>query len=133
MLVDVLKTPTRHMSLFHQLMVQMSIFDIIGSIAYAFTSLPIPSDYYLEGAKGTEATCRHKDSLSSLAHIPLAVYYYFLIQKGWSDTRLKKIRHWFFICPILVGLVFAFAGKTLMFYSCYYNMCTHPLFIFVTA
>lgn len=92
MLVDVLKTPTRHMSLFHQLMVQMSIFDIIGSIAYAFTSLPIPSDYYLEGAKGTEATCRHKDSLSSLAQL-LVTRMFLLLFTTTSSSKKAGVTH----------------------------------------
>ena len=131
MLVDVLKTPTRRSCLFDQLMAQMSAFDIIGSIAYAFTSLPIPPDYYFEGAKGTEASCTAQGyfiqlgTIACYTNVSLAFYYYLILKNGWSDSRLKKVRHWFFICPVIVGLAFAFAGKIhrrLLFHLHYHNM-----------
>ena len=111
-------------------MAQMSAFDIIGSIAYAFTSLPIPPDYYFEGAKGTEATCTAQGyfiqlgTIACYTNVSLAFYYYLILKNGWSDSRLKKVRHWFFICPVIVGLAFAFAGKIhrrLLFHLHYHN------------
>ena len=45
--------------LLHQLLVTLSTFDIIGSIAYALTTLPIPEDDVIPifGARGNDATC----------------------------------------------------------------------------
>lgn len=45
--------------LLHQLLITLSTSDIIGSIAYALTTLPIPKDDVIPvyGARGTEATC----------------------------------------------------------------------------
>lgn len=40
----------------------LSIFDIVGSCAYALTTLPIPEDDLIPiyGANGTDATCTGK-------------------------------------------------------------------------
>lgn len=115
-LVDVLRVKKRRSNVFHQLMAQISFFDIIGSIAYSFTSLPIPTDYYFQGSRGNEASCTAQGffiqvgTVACYTNVSLAFYYYFVIRMGWTETRLKRIRVWFFACPIVVGLTFAFAG-----------------------
>mmetsp|Transcript_38457 Transcript_38457/g.38823 ORF Transcript_38457/g.38823 Transcript_38457/m.38823 type:complete len:171 (+) Transcript_38457:554-1066(+) len=97
-------------------MAQISVFDIIGSFAYAFTSAPIPSDNHIEGGIGNERTCTTQGffiqvgTVAGFTNVSLAFYYYFVIKLGWTDTRLKKIRIWFLICPFVVGMIFAFAG-----------------------
>ncbi|KAL7544986.1 hypothetical protein ACHAWF_008351 [Thalassiosira exigua] len=116
-LVDTLRVLARRSSMFHQLMVQMSLFDIIGSIAYAFTSLPIPSTYYFQGARGNEATCTAQGffiqvgTVACFTNVSLALYYFFVIQRGVSESSIKDVSLWFFICPVVVGMTFAFAGK----------------------
>ena len=45
------------MGLYQQIMICMSIFDIIGSISYAFTTLATPEEDYLYASKGNDATC----------------------------------------------------------------------------
>lgn len=115
-LVDVLKTKKRRHSVFHQLMAQISLFDIVGSIAYAFTSLPIPTDYYFQGAQGNEATCVAQGffiqlgTVACYTNVSLAFYYLLIIRHGWTESRINKIRTWLFACPLLVGVIFAFAG-----------------------
>jgi hypothetical protein len=97
-------------------MAQISLFDIIGSFAFAFTSAPIHSDYYIQGGIGNDNTCTAQGffiqfgTIAGFTNVSLAFYYYFVIKLGWTETRLKKIRIWFLFCPFLVGTIFAFAG-----------------------
>ncbi|KAL7533763.1 hypothetical protein ACHAWF_004612, partial [Thalassiosira exigua] len=116
-LIDVVRLMrTGRGTFFHQLMAQMSAFDIVGSVAYAFTTLPIPSRYHFQGAQGNEATCTAQGffiqvgTVACYTNVSLAFYYFFVIQRGWSETRLKKKAALFLVAPIVVGLAFAFAG-----------------------
>eukprot|EP00751_Fragilariopsis_kerguelensis_P044044 CAMPEP_0170991074 /NCGR_PEP_ID=MMETSP0736-20130129/8886_1 /TAXON_ID=186038 /ORGANISM="Fragilariopsis kerguelensis, Strain L26-C5" /LENGTH=796 /DNA_ID=CAMNT_0011416181 /DNA_START=106 /DNA_END=2497 /DNA_ORIENTATION=- len=115
-LVDVLKDKQKRWLLFNLLMAQISLFDIIGSLAYAFTSAPTHSDYYIQGGIGNNNTCTVQgffiqfSTISGFTNVSLAFYYYFVIKLGRTDTQLKKIRIWFLICPFVVGIIFAFAG-----------------------
>ena len=115
--IHALRTKLLRESTFHQLMILLSISDMLGSMAYAFTTLPIPSEYYFEGAHGNEATCIAQGffiqlgTMSAYTNCSLAAYYYLVIKQGASENALRKHRPWLFTCPIAVGLAFAFAGK----------------------
>jgi len=115
-LIDILRVRKRREGIFHQLMIQMSVFDIMGSVAYALTSLPIPSEYFFDGASGNEASCTAQGffiqvgTVACYTNVSLAVYYFLVVQKGWRESQLKKVRLWLFVCPITVGMTFAFAG-----------------------
>lgn len=56
-IIDVLRDRKKRKKLYCQLMVSMSVFDLMGSVAYSLTTLPIPSEYYIEGSKGNDASC----------------------------------------------------------------------------
>lgn len=115
-IIDILRTGSSRRELYQQIMICMSIFDIIGSLAYAFTSAPIPTEYYYQGANGNEATCTAQGffiqmgTVAGYMNLSLAFYYYFAITKGMNETRIKSFRVWLFALPIVVGLAFAFAG-----------------------
>lgn len=114
---DILRERSRRQELYQQIMILMSVFDIIGSTAYAFTSAPIPSEYYYEGAYGNDATCTAQGffiqvgTVAGYVNVSLAFYYFLAITKEMNEARLKTHRLWFFICPVVVGLAFAFAGE----------------------
>jgi len=115
-IVDVMREKKRRQKLFGQLMVGLSIFDLIGSASYALTSLPLPREDYIFGSLGNEASCTAQGffiqvgTISSYMNVSLAVYYLLIIKYSWSEHRIKKWRVWLFSCPILVGAAFAFAG-----------------------
>ena len=73
-------------------------------------------EYYIEGAKGNEASCTSQGffiqvgTTSAFLNVSLAIYYYRIIRLGQTETRIKRTRIWLFLCPIIVGLTFAFAG-----------------------
>ncbi len=100
----------------NQMLAVLSTFDLFGSMAYALTSLPIPEDEYIHGAKGNDKTCTAQgffiqlNSTAGYINLSLAVYYLMVIKFGWSQERLQKYMVWFYLCPIVTGLAFAFAG-----------------------
>jgi len=129
-------------------LISLSVFYIIGSCAYALTTLPIPEDDLIPvfGARGSKATCTGKlpeltcDQLCIFVHSPyafpshiaqgffiqmgtiscftnvsLSVYYLLAIKYGQRERQLKQKRPWLILCPLIVGLAFAFAGELLLF------------------
>jgi hypothetical protein len=90
--------------------------DILGSIAFSLTTLPIPASSYIYGAKGNDKTCSAQaffiqtGAIASYLNVSLAVYYLLQIKFGWSERRLKDKRWSLFAFPIVIGLSFAFAG-----------------------
>ena len=114
-IIDVLKDKKKKKKLYCQLMVSMSVFDLMGSVAYSLTTLPIPTEYYIEGSKGNDASCTAQGffiqmgTTSAFLNVSLAFYYYRVIKLNHSETRIKRQRIWLFVCPIVVGLSFAFA------------------------
>ena len=49
-------------------------------------------------------------TIAALFNVSLAVYYYFRVKLGWSEPQTKEKRPWLFAWPIVVGMIFAFAG-----------------------
>mmetsp|Transcript_6044 Transcript_6044/g.12743 ORF Transcript_6044/g.12743 Transcript_6044/m.12743 type:complete len:776 (-) Transcript_6044:118-2445(-) len=113
---EVMTNEMKRKKMNNQMLAVLSTFDLFGSIAYALTSLPIPKDQHIQGAKGNNATCTAQgffiqlNSTAGYINLSLAVYYLMVIKFGWSQDRLKKYMVWFYLCPIATGLAFAFAG-----------------------
>jgi hypothetical protein len=118
---DVLRDKTKRSSLFHTLMVAMSVFDIFGSIAWGLTTLPIPEYEYGEtsgiyGTKGNVATCKMQGFLFQLGfismfyNVSLSFYFLLVVRYGMRELQLKKLQLWFHIPGLIVGFALAFAG-----------------------
>eukprot|EP00956_Cyclotella_meneghiniana_P046042 scaffold396303_cov63-Cyclotella_meneghiniana.AAC.1 len=77
----------RRKELYMQIMIFMSMFDIIGSAAYSFTTLPTPTDDYLYGSQGNDATCTAQGffiqvgTVAAYMNVSLSFYYYLAITK----------------------------------------------------
>jgi len=128
-IADVRRDTARRRTPHGQLMMALSIFDFMGSLAYSFTSLPIPEGFGIEGAGGNDASCTAQGffiqmgTIAALFNVSLATYYFLVIQRGWGDTMILDVRIWFFICPIIVGMAFAFAG--IPFYDMLFIWCNN--------
>ena len=91
---------------------------MFGSLAYALTTLPTPTDDYLYGAQGNENTCVAQGffiqvgSIACFLNVSLAIYYHLTIVNNWTDDKIKRtsLAYVLFIVPIFIGLSFAFAG-----------------------
>mmetsp|Transcript_35898 Transcript_35898/g.78650 ORF Transcript_35898/g.78650 Transcript_35898/m.78650 type:complete len:776 (+) Transcript_35898:89-2416(+) len=112
----VMKDPKRRKKTFSQLMVALSAFDLFGSFAYAFTSLPLPYEDYINGSRGNAASCTAQGffiqlgTTSAYINCSLSIYYLLVIKYSWSERQMDKVKRWLFILPIIVGLGFAFGG-----------------------
>jgi hypothetical protein len=106
----------RRAKLLYQLLITLSIFDILASIAYAFTSLPTPKSDFIDGSKGNDATCTAQGffiqlgTTACMINSSLSIYYYLTIIHGHSEEAMKEKRLAFFIPPIVIGVSFAFIG-----------------------
>lgn len=101
-----------------ELIIALSIFDIIGSIGYVFTSYPTPIDDYIYGAGGNKASCTAQGffiqigTISLYINVSIAFYYLLIIQFSWREHRLRNstVYYMLFAAPILAGSIFEFAG-----------------------
>jgi len=100
----------------------LSCFDLVSSISWALSSLPLPThDEFGDpsgqyGARGNHRTCQAQAFLVQLGYtsvfynVALAVYYVLAVVYGWRETKLKQIRIYLHGAPIFVGLMLASAG-----------------------
>ena len=116
---DCIKSPEQRQKAMNQLLIGLSIFDLIGAFAYAFTTLPIPEDHEyspIYGAKGNAASCTTQGffiqmgTISAYMNVSLAIYYLLVIKYSWDERRIQSIKWAMFLCPMVVGFVFAFVG-----------------------
>ena len=98
----------------------MSVFDIIGSIGWAFSTTPIPrGSTCTYGAIGNEATCITQGFMISLGLIVpmynamLCIYYLLVVKYNVRDEVIAKyepLMHFISICPALTGAIVAAAN-----------------------
>lgn len=118
MMLDVLMNRKDRKRILGDLFVALSAFDILGSFAYAFTTLPTPADDFLYGSNGNENTCTTQGffiqmgTISSYINVSLSFYYLLTIRYGWREKQLRDTRvyHMLFLAPMTIGLIFAFVG-----------------------
>lgn len=105
----------------NRLILPMSVFDIIGSIAWAFSSTPIPrGSNCTYGALGNQATCITQGFMITLGTIVpmynamLCIYYLLVVKYKIRDEAIAKyepLMHFTCICPALaVSIVAASNG-----------------------
>lgn len=118
MIISVLNDKKKRKKVDGELIILLSCFDIIGSLGYAFASLPIPKEDYILGAKGNSASCKAQGFFIQLGttslylNVSIAFYYLLIIQYSWRERRLRKspIYCLLYAVPITIGAVFAFAA-----------------------
>ena len=105
----------------------MSIFDIIGSIGWAFSTAPIPQGSNCAyGAIGNEATCATQGFMLTLGLIVpwynamLCIYYLLVVKYNVRDeviARYEPLMHLISICPTLTVAIVAAANDLLNNFS----------------
>mmetsp|Transcript_17359 Transcript_17359/g.28079 ORF Transcript_17359/g.28079 Transcript_17359/m.28079 type:complete len:461 (+) Transcript_17359:435-1817(+) len=134
---DVSKNSQNRHSLMHQLLVGISVGDIIGALCYCLSTLPITEyhpDYGLYlgiyGAKGNEKTCTAQGFFVQLGYmsvffnLALSTYYLVVVKYGMRESQIKRYRYRFLLPPVVIGLALAFAG--IPFYDNIMLMCHVP-------
>jgi len=88
----------------------------------AFTTLPTPSSDYIYGGMGNDTTCTvqaffiQMGTIACFLGVSLALYYNLTIKQGWSEAKMKrrKIAYFLLVPPIVIGLVFAGVGVSIL-------------------
>ena len=133
---DSLSNKKKQVTMYHQLLVAMSTFDIIGDLAIAFSTGPIPKfDKYgnpggIYGSFGNNATCTAQGFFIQLSlitifyNIALSCYYQLTIVHGWKEQKLQKYKLCFHVPTVLTGFGLAFAG--IPYYGLLFFVCWIP-------
>jgi hypothetical protein len=115
-IIDIARNRGKRKKMNNQLMLVLCVFDLIGSVAYSFTSLPTPQEDAIFGSQGNDRTCKVQGFFVQLGttaayiNVSLAIYYLLVVKYKWSESKMQKYKFVFFGCPIAVGLAFACAG-----------------------
>mmetsp|Transcript_26721 Transcript_26721/g.49147 ORF Transcript_26721/g.49147 Transcript_26721/m.49147 type:complete len:315 (-) Transcript_26721:305-1249(-) len=125
---QILKNPIRRRTVQYQILLGLSLVDILGSIGMFLGTWPIPAyvnddkpTVYL--ASGNDRTCAAQGFLlqayvvAPIYNASLSLYYVFVVKLGWNENKLKKVRWWFHVFPIGIGLGTAIAAMALNIYG----------------
>ncbi|GFH52379.1 hypothetical protein CTEN210_08855 [Chaetoceros tenuissimus] len=109
---------------FHRLLLGLCIADILSSIGYMLSTIPVPSNYSEDiwNASGNTATCTAQGFIlflglyaSQLYNCSLCMYYLIIIKYNKKDAYIQKfVEPWLHAVPILISLIggITIAAKT---------------------
>lgn len=96
---DIVRMPRRRRKMYHQILLGMSISDLLCSTAWFFTTWPIPPEVFPAWrASGTQATCTAQGFFTQFSVCTvfyngfLALYYVLAIRFGWTEDRMNRAR-----------------------------------------
>ena len=113
-------------SMFHRIMLGLSVFDCMASFVNILSTWPTPSDQseVIFAASGTTATCTAQGFFNEFGNITtplysaaLCVWYLLSLKYGLKEEDCKKFELYFHAIPITVGLTMAVAGLPLTLYN----------------
>lgn len=109
---------------YHRLVLGMSLCCLSSSVAWFFTTWPIPRGTPgVYGAVGTVGTCTTQGffaqfSMSSVMYnASLSVYYVLVIVKRWSDDRILRVEPYIHLHAMAWGLCTAIASASLALFN----------------
>ena len=124
----VLKNPKRRRAVQYQILLGLSLADIMASISFFVGTWPIPAyvndeqpTVYL--ASGTDPLCDahgffvQATIMTPVYNAALSLYYVMVVKMGWNESKIKKLRWWFHVFPLAIGLGTAIAGQVLQLYG----------------
>jgi len=125
--VDVMSSKKKLKRTYHQLVLGMSLFDMLNSASYAASTLMVSPDSGLYQSAGTDFTCKLQGFMiqfgltSCMFNAMLATYFMLITTRGWKEHIFRKMRMWAYLAATVVGLALACAG--LPFYAPLYAVC----------
>ena len=136
---DVLRGPTRRRRVYNQLILLMSVADLVYSLAFSLTTMPLPSydeygnDWKIYGTAGNDATCTAQGffllsfgASSLFFNVSLSAYYVLVFVFEWRELPPERrvFSKWtpLFALPIALGLILGVAGIPyygVVFFGCH--------------
>jgi len=114
---DILSNKRKRGTTYHQLVVGISLFDCISSVAYALATVMVPEETGLYGAKGTNLSCRLQGGMIQLGltsvfyNALLSIYFLLMVKYNWREVHFQKYRRWVHLPINLLGLGMAFGAS----------------------
>ena len=118
----------RRASTYHQIVLGISVFDFIGSFAYALYGVMTPVDSGYHGSIGTDRTCKMNGLLIQIGltamqyNLVLTLYFVMVICYNWREQRFKSLVKYVHLVTVSVGLGLAAASWSFIgpeFGTCY--------------
>jgi len=100
---------------YNQIVLSISIFDTLSSLAYIFGTALTPAALGLYGSIGNEATCNFQGWLLQIGitsvyyNAVLCFYFLFVVKYNWSERKFSKVRKWVHLSVLVVGISMSFA------------------------
>jgi hypothetical protein len=113
---DISRDKTKRGSVFHPLMLAMSVLDIFSSIAWGLGTIPIPESSGIYGSRGNEKTCKAQGFFTQLGYtgifynVSLSFYFLMVVRYGMKEFQIKKLRLWLHVPALVAGFALAFGG-----------------------
>ena len=102
---------------YHRLVLGMSFCDLLASLAWFFTTWPIPRGTpNVFAAVGTEATCTAQGFFAQFSiatvmyNASLALYYLLVITYGFSEEKVRCVEPYLHVFSVLFGLLTSSVG-----------------------
>ena len=127
-IVSILKSPaeTRWTS-YHQMVLGISTFDLVGSTGYVFSSAMIAKSSGLYGAAGNDTTCQLQGFMIQLGYtsifynLGLSCYFFLVICHSWKERQFQKFHVYVHVITLVLGCGLAFGA--LSFVGPQYGVC----------
>ena len=100
---------------YNQIVLSISFFDSLSSIAYIIGTSLTPKELGLHGSIGNEATCGFQAWLFQIGiasvyySVLLCVYFLLVVKYDWTERRFNKVAKWVHLGVGTIGLIMAFA------------------------
>ena len=118
---DTFSNPLKRRKVYNRLVVGVSIADMVASFGWFLSTWPIPEDdgllsFEIYGARGNDTTCKIQGFMLTFVatayycNLALAMYYYLVIVRNWTETRLRRIHGALIGVAYVVGTASAFAA-----------------------
>ena len=122
---DVARSKRRRSKPYNRLILALSTFDIMASVANIMSTWPIPEGTPgVYGAIGTTGTCTAQGFFAETGNITtpmyncmLCLYYLLIIRNGWSESHIRRIEPYLHVAPLVVGWTMGIVGLPLTLYN----------------
>ena len=100
---------------YNQIILSVSLFDVMSSIAYIMGTSLAPATLGLPGSIGNEATCGFQAWLYQLGltavyySVILSMYFLLVVKYDWNERKFVQVSRYVHLCAVGMGLIMAFA------------------------
>ena len=124
---DILHKAKSRGTVYHQLLIGISVFDALSSLAYTLVGVMAPTDAGFFQSFGNTTTCQIQAFMIQLGltsifyNLALATYFYMVIGHNWKEGQFRKYLKYLHVVLALVGLALACAA--IPYYGAQFGTC----------